>query len=213
MNTSEFKKYIKGDRIIWMVLIALSCLSLLIVYSSTGALAYRQAGGNTTYYIMRQIIYQGLGYAAIIVMLNYIPVKFYNKIANFGLLVAIAFVMLGLVIGRSGEGTGRTLPLGFISFQPAELAKVALVIWVARMLANNQKDDAQLRNSFFKIITGVGILCALISLANFSSAVLLMGTAMIMMFVGRIPIKYLGLVFFSRNRIGPFNLLCSSSSS
>lgn len=197
MNTSEFKKYIKGDRIIWMVLIALSCLSLLIVYSSTGALAYRQAGGNTTYYIMRQIIYQGLGYAAIIVMLNYIPVKFYNKIANFGLLVAIAFVMLGLVIGRSGEGTGRTLPLGFISFQPAELAKVALVIWVARMLANNQKDDAQLRNSFFKIITGVGILCALISLANFSSAVLLMGTAMIMMFVGRIPIKYLGLVFLA----------------
>jgi cell division protein FtsW len=197
MNTIEYKKYIKGDRIIWMVLVALSCLSLLIVYSSTGALAYRQAGGNTTYYIMRQLIYQGVGYTSVIVMLNYVPVKFYNKIANFGLLVAIAFVTLGLVIGRSGEGTGRTLPLGFISFQPAELAKVALVIWVARMLANNQRDHAQLRAAFTKIIVGVGILCALMSFANFSSAVLLMGTAFIMMFVGRVPLKYLGLVFFA----------------
>lgn len=195
MDTGEFKKYIKGDRIIWMVLVALSCLSLLIVYSSTGALAYRQAGGNTTYYIIRQLIYQGIGYTAIIIMLNYVPVKFYNKIANFSLLVALAFVVLGLAIGRSGESTGRTLPLGFISFQPAELAKVALVMWVARMLAKNQKDSAQLRIAFIKIITGVGILCLLISMANFSSAVLLMGTTLIMMFVGRIPLKYIGLVF------------------
>ncbi len=195
MDTGELKKYIKGDRIIWMVLVGLSCLSLLIVYSSTGALAYRQAGGNTTYYIMRQLIYQGIGYAAIIVMLNYIPVKFYNKIANFALLVAIVFVLLGLAIGRSGESTGRTLPLGFISFQPAELAKVALVMWVARMLAKNQKDKGQLRIAFIKIMTGVGILCLLISMANFSSAVLLMGTTLIMMFVGRIPVKYIGLVF------------------
>ena len=195
MDTGEFKKYIKGDRIIWMVLVALSCLSLLIVYSSTGALAYRQAGGNTTHYIMRQLIYQGIGYAAIIIMLNYIPVKFYNKIANFGLIVAIAFVVLGLAIGRGGESTGRTLPLGFISFQPAELAKVAMIIWIARMLAKNQKDDNELRAAFIKIMIGVGTLCLLISLANFSSAVLLMGTAMIMMFVGRISWKYLALVF------------------
>ncbi len=197
MDAAEYKNYIKGDRIIWMVLIALSCLSLLIVYSSTGALAYRQAGGNTTYYILRQLIYQGLGYTAVIIMLNYVPVKFYNKIANFALLVAIAFVVLGLVIGRSGEGTGRTLPLGFISFQPAELAKVALVMWVARMLANNQGDSTQLRIAFIKIIIGVGILCLLISFANFSSAVLLMGTAVIMMFIGRVPLKYLGLVFLA----------------
>ena len=197
MNIGEFKEYIKGDRIIWMILVTLSCLSLLIIYSSTGALAYRQAGGNTTYYIMHQVFYQGLGYGAIIIMLKYIPVKSYNQIANFALLVAIGAVMLGLVVGRSGEGTGRTIPLGIISFQPAELAKVALVIWVARMLANNQKDDAQLRIAFIKIIIGVGILCALISMANFSSALLLMGTALIMMFVGRIPLKYLGLVFLA----------------
>ena len=103
MDTGELKKYIKGDRIIWMVLVGLSCLSLLIVYSSTGALAYRQQGGNTTHYILRQLIYQGIGYAAIITMLKYIPVKFYNMIANPILLLAIIFVLLG-TCHRGGQG-------------------------------------------------------------------------------------------------------------
>ena len=192
MDTGELKKYIKGDRIIWAVLVALTCISLLIVYSSTGALAYRQAEGNTTHYILRQLIFQGVGYGAIIIMLNYIPVKLYNKLANAGYVVAIAFVLLGLAFGRGGEGTGRTLPLGFISFQPAEIAKVALILWVARLLANNQKDSRLLRIAYIKIIIGLGIICLLISMANFSSAVLLFSTALIMMFVGRIPLKYLG---------------------
>jgi len=191
MDTGEFKKYIKGDRIIWAVLVALTCISLLIVYSSTGALAYRQAEGNTTYYIFRQLIFQGIGYGAIIIMLNYIPVKLYNKFANAGFVIAIGFVMLGLVFGRGGEATGRTIPLGFISFQPAEIAKVAIILWVARLLANNQKDSRLLRIAYFKIIIGIGIICLMISMANFSSAVLLFTTALIMMFVGRIPLKYL----------------------
>jgi len=192
MDTGELKKYIKGDRIIWAVLVALTCISLLIVYSSTGALAYRQAEGNTTHYILRQLIFQGVGYGAIILMLNYIPVKLYNKFANAAYVIAIAFVLLGLVFGRGGESTGRTLPLGFISFQPAEIAKVAIILWVARLLANNQKDPRLLRIAFVKIIIGIGIICLLISMANFSSAVLLFSTALIMMFVGRIPLKYLG---------------------
>lgn len=197
MDTGELKKYIKGDRIIWAVLVALTCISLLIVYSSTGALAYRQAEGNTTHYILRQLIFQGIGYGAIIIMLNYIPVKLYNKLANAGYVVAIAFVLLGLAFGRGGEGTGRTLPLGFISFQPAEIAKVALILWVARLLANNQKDSRLLRLAFVKIIIGIGIICLLISMANFSSAVLLFSTALIMMFVGRIPVKYLALTMLA----------------
>lgn len=197
MNTAELKKYIKGDRIIWAVLVALTCISLLIVYSSTGALAYRQADGNTTHYILRQLIFQGAGYGAIIIMLNYIPVKLYNRFANAAYLVAIVFVLLGLAFGRGGEGTGRTLPLGFISFQPAEIAKVALILWVARLLANNQKDTRLLRIAFVKIIVGVGILCVLIFMANFSSAVLLFCTAVIMMFVGRIPWKLLGMFMLS----------------
>jgi len=197
MDTGELKKYFKGDRIIWAVLIALSCVSLLIVYSSTGALAYRKADGNTTYYILRQLLFQGAGYCAIIAMLNYFPVKLYNKLANGAFILAIIVVCLGLVFGRGGESTGRTLPLGFASFQPAEVAKVAILLWVARLMANNQKDPRLLRIATIKILIGIGILCFLIMIANFSSAVLIFGTVLIMMFVGRVNWKFLGLVLFA----------------
>jgi cell division protein FtsW len=197
MDTGEIRKYFKGDRIIWAVLVALTCLSLLIVYSSTGALAYRQAGGNTARYLLRQFLFQGAGYGAIIIMLNFIEVKTYNKWANGAYIVAIVFVCLGLFFGRAGEGTGRTLSMGFVSFQPAEIAKVAIILWVARLLANNQKDPRLLKIAFYKIIIGIGIICLLIMIANFSSAVLLFGTTMVMMFVGRVHLRFLGLVFLA----------------
>ena len=197
MNTGELKQYFKGDKVIWVILVMLTCISLLVVYSSTGALAYRQEGGNTSHYIFRQLFYQLIGYGVILIMLNHIPVKFYNMIANAALLIAIAGVCLGLVFGRGGEATGRTIHFGILSFQPAEIAKVAVVLWVARLLANNQKDPRLLRIAFFKIMMGVGVLCALIMMANFSSAALLFLTALIMMFVGRVPLKYLGLTMLA----------------
>jgi len=191
MDTGELKKYIKGDKIIWVVLVALTCLSLLVVYSSTGALAYRQEGGNTLHYILRQLMFQGFGYGAVIIMLNNISVGLYNKYANGAFFFAMLVVVAGLLFGRGGEGTGRTLPLGFASFQPAELAKVAVIVWVARLLANGQKDPRLLNISALKIIMGIGLLCALISMANFSSAVLLFTTTFIMMFVGRVHWRFL----------------------
>ncbi len=191
MDTGELKKYIKGDKIIWAVLIALSCISLLVVYSSTGALAYRQEGGNTSHYILRQLMFQIAGYGAILIMLNYLPVRLYNRIANGTFFFAIIVVFAGLLIGRGGEATGRTLSIGPVSFQPAEFAKVAIILWVARLLANSQKDERLLNISALKIILGTGIICALISMANFSSAVLLFGTTLVMMFVGRVHWKFL----------------------
>jgi len=195
MDTAELRRYIKGDKIIWAVLVALTCISLLVVYSSTGALAYRQEGGNTSHYILRQLMFQIAGYGAIIMMLNYVPVRLYNRLANGAFIFAILVVFAGLLFGRGGEGTGRTLPLGFASFQPAEVAKVAIILWVARLLANSQKDPRLLNISALKIIFGISILCLLISMANFSSAVLLFGTTIIMMYVGRVQWKFLAFLF------------------
>ena len=192
MNTADLKQYIKGDRIIWIVIVFLTCASLLIVYSSTGALAYRKAGGNTSYYILKQLFFQGIGYAIIIAMINFIPTKNYNKFANLAFLFAIGAVCLGLVFGRGGEATGRTIPLGPLSFQPAEFAKVALILWVARLLANSQKDPRLLQIASTKIFVGVGAICLLIAYANVSSAALLFGTALIMMIIGRVSWKFLG---------------------
>jgi cell division protein FtsW len=194
IDTGNLKQYFKGDRIIWIWLAVMTCFSLVIVYSSTGALAYRQMGGNTAYYILRQSLFQGIGYFAILLMLNVIPFSWFNKYANFLYLCSFVLVGLGLIFGRMGEGTGRTLPLGIASFQPAEAVKVVIILWVARLLAKTQKDPRLLRIAFYKIMTGVGLLCSLIMLANFSSAALIFGTTVVMMYVGRVSRKYLGSV-------------------
>lgn len=188
MKFSEYINRLKGDKKIWIVIFVMSFISLLVVYSSTGALAFRRTNGNTSYYILRQVIFQLVGFMFILLMLKLVAVKTYNKYANAVLIGAIGFVLLGILIGR---GSGRTIPLGFTSFQPAELAKVAVIMWVARILSNmGESRDAKLA-AFVKIMGGISLLVILLTKVNFSSAVLVMATAFIMMFVGQMPKRYL----------------------
>jgi cell division protein FtsW len=189
MKFSEYINRLKGDRKIWMVIFLLSFISILIVYSSTGALAFRRSNGNTTYYILRQVIVQLMGFLVILLMLKNFSVKFYNKRANVALVLAMGCIVVGILIGR---GSGRTIPLGFFSFQPAELAKVAIIMWVARILSTMKETDESKRTSFLKILGGLAILGVLLLKVNFSSAVLICSTAFIMMFVAQIPLRYLG---------------------
>ena len=192
------RNLIRGDKIIWIVLLLLSLLSLLIVYSATGALAFRQAGGNTFHFLVRQIVFLGLGFVIIVGMVNIVPVRLYSVISRVLVIVSTGLLMLALGLkfaGMAGDSTGRTLNLGFLSFQPAELAKLALVIYTAKILGIEQNSTEGLKNAFWKIIIVAGIICALISLSNFSTAALLFGTVISMMFVGRIPIRYLLMIF------------------
>ncbi len=189
-------KLFKGDRVIWIVLMLLSLLSLLIVYSSTGALAYRVASGNTFYYLIRQIFFLGAGIGIIILMVNVLPVKLYSIIANYLLYVSVVLLALTVVLKFAGiiGGSGRTLNLGFISFQPAELAKISLILYSAKILGKRQKTKEDLITAFKKIMFFTVIVCGLIFISDFSTSALLFAAVMTMMFVGRIPMKYLLLV-------------------
>ncbi len=189
-------KIFKGDRVIWIVLMLLSLLSLLIVYSSTGALAYRVASGNTLRFLIRQIFFLGVGFGIILFMVNVLPVKIYSIAANYLLYISIGLLAFAVALKFGGmvRGSGRTLNLGFISFQPAELAKISLILYSAKILGKKQKTKKDLYVAFKKIILFTGIVCSLIFISDFSTSALLFATIMTMMFVGRIPIKYLLLV-------------------
>lgn len=189
-------KIFKGDRVIWIVLMLLSLLSLLIVYSSTGALAYRVASGNTLYYLIRQVFFLAMGFGIILLMVNVFPVKLYSILANYLLYASIGLLALAVAMRFAGMlgGSGRTLNLGIISFQPAELAKISLILYSAKVLGRKQKTKQDLKVAFKKIIFFTIIICGMIFLSDFSTSALLFATIMTMMFVGRIPLKYLLLV-------------------
>ena len=183
---------LKGDRGIWMVLIILSLFSLLIVYSSTGSLAYRQMGGNTFFYLFKQFVMILLGFGVITLVVNFISVKYMSIFSPILLFISFIFIVIALVLKVGTEATGRTFSLGPISFQPAELAKISLVLFVSRLLANNQNQESKpSRKTFFWILGISGVICFTISLANFSTAALLFVTIMVLMFVGRVPLKFL----------------------
>ena len=101
-------------------------------------------------------------------------VKMYFSIfSSLSLLFSFGLLLLALVL-RVGEGTGRTLGIGFISFQPAELVKISLVLFVSRLLANNQDaENPPSAKKFISILAVSGVVCLGISLSNFSTAALL----------------------------------------
>jgi cell division protein FtsW len=189
------EKIFKGDRIIWVVMIFLSLASMLIVYSATGRLAYKEAGGQTTYYLIRQLTFILLGFGVMAFLVNVIPVKFYSWIAPIMLMLTI-FSLLAAVIQFKldpSKSTPRSLDLGFLSFQPAELAKISLVMFVAKILAKRQKTEEDLKKAFYWIMGATGVVCGIIFYGNISTSALIFGSIMMLMLIGRIPLKYLAM--------------------
>lgn len=186
-------KIFRGDRVIWIVLLLLSLLSLLIVYSSTGALAYRVASGNTLKYLIRQIGFIGGGIFLIVIMVNWIPVKFYSVVSNLLLYASIGLLVFAIAMRGTSfvSSSARTINILGLSFQPAELAKIALILYTAKILGKKQKTKRDLWEAFRQIMFFTGIICTLIFISDFSTSVLIFATIMTMMFVGRIPLKYL----------------------
>lgn len=187
------EKIFKGDRIIWVVLIFLSLASMLIVYSATGRLAYKEAGGHTTYYLVRQLVFILLGFGVMAFLVNVIPVKFYSWIAPLMLMVTILSLLAAVIQFKldPSKPTPRSLDLGFFSFQPAELAKISLVMFVAKVLAKRQKTEEGLKKAFYWVIGATTIVCGIIFYGNISTSALIFGSIMVLIFIARVPLKYL----------------------
>jgi len=182
---------IKGDKIIWLVVIILSVLSLLAVYSSTGTLAYKYQGGNTEYYMIKHLIILVFG-LFIMYFTHLIKYKYYGRIFQVALWIVIPLLALTLLIGLDLNDAKRVLPLPFgLTFQTSDLAKLALIIYLARMLTIRQEQIKDFRHAFLPIIFPVLLTCFLIFPANFSTAAILFTTSLVLMFIGRVSLKHI----------------------
>jgi cell division protein FtsW len=188
------KLKIRGDRVIWMVILILSVVSILAVYSSTGTLAYKVRGGNTGYYLIKQVILLMVG-VFIIIFAHQIPYKYYSRLSQIFLFIAIPLLLLTLATGASINEARRwlTLPGTGFTIQPSDFAKLAVIMYVARILSLRQEKIGEFKGAFLVIIIPVILACLLILPANLSTAAILFVTCMSLMFVGRIPFKYLAL--------------------
>lgn len=180
---------IKGDKVIWVVIITLSIISMMAVYSSTGALAYRKQAGNTEYYLIRHfaIMVFGISFTYVCHLLKY---TFYAKFAKLLMILSIPMLLYTLTSGSEINEASRwmVIPIINISFQTSDFAKLATVIFLAFYLTKNQETITDFKTGFIKVFYWIIPVIALILPANFSTAALLGVTCMVMLFVGRAKI-------------------------
>lgn len=196
---NKFKTWIdenfKGDPIIWGIVILLSLFSILVVYSATGSLAYKYTGGNTELYLFRHSLLIFISFF-VMWMAHKVPYRKYAMYARLAVFLSIPLLFITLRSGSTINDANRwlTIPVINQAFQTSDLAKLALITALAAMLAKRQSDIKAFKGTFLPIILSIGAICGLIAFANMSTAILLLMTCLLIMFIGRVPVKYLASV-------------------
>lgn len=188
-------KKTKGDAVIWAVVILLSIFGLLAVYSSTGTLAYKKQGGNTEFYLFKHLSF--LTFGLILMYLSHlVNFKYYSRISQILLILSFVLLPYTLFFGTDINDARRwiTLPVIGFTFQTSDLAKLALIMYVARFLSKRQDEIKDFKKSFLPVTITIALICALIMPANLSTALVLFATCLLLMFIGRIAFKHILLV-------------------
>jgi cell division protein FtsW len=188
-------KWTKGDAVIWAVVILLSIFGVLAVYSSTGTLAYQKHGGNTEFFLFKHLAFLLFG-LTLLYMSHLINYKYYSRISQILLIVSFILLPYTLFFGTEINSARRwiTLPVIGFTFQTSDLAKLALIMYIARFLSRRQDDIKDFKKSFLPLTITIATICALIMPANLSTALVLFATCLLLMFIGRIAFKHILMV-------------------
>jgi len=183
--------YAKGDRTIWIVVLLLSLLSILAVYTSTGTLAYSKQGGDTEHYLIKHttLVLTGLALMYVTHLAHY---RIFSRIGHLAIWIAAPLLVATLMSGEINDASRwLTVPVINASFQTSDLAKLALIIYLARSLSRKQEQIKDFKQAFVPLMIPIFITCGLILPANFSTAALLFATSMVLLFIGRVNVKYI----------------------
>ena len=189
-------KYFEGDKTIWLIILVLTVVSLLAVYSATGTLAYKYHHGDTSHYLFRHSTLLLVGFVVLFAVhkVNYI---WYKRISKVLIWITLPLLLFTLKGGASLNEASRwiVLPGTGLSFQTSDLAKFSLIIFIARHLTDNQDNIKDFKTGFRPIFLWIIAIVVLIFPANFSTAAMLFLISMTMLFVGRVRTLYIGGVF------------------
>lgn len=170
---------LEGDRTIWGVVFALSLFSVLVVYSTAG-----------WHFLFNHIIKLLLGLFAMYVV-HKIKFKYFSKLGQIGFLFSLVLLVLVLLIGVSVNGASRWLQIAGQQFQPSDVAKLAILIYMARQISKQRDYLDNLKDLVWYVLGPLLLVCALILPNNFSTAALVFINGLALMFVGKIRIKFI----------------------
>jgi cell division protein FtsW len=183
-----------GDRQIWAIMFLLTMASLVVVYSSTGTLAYKLSK-STESYLFKQAVFILLG-ILVIYFAHLVNYTIYSRVAVVLYLLSIPLLVYTLFFGTSINEASRwiKLPIINLTFQTSDMAKLALFMYLSRQLSRKQDVIGDFRKGFLPLMVPVAVICLLIAPANLSTALLTGGISMLLMFIGRVRFKHIAVV-------------------
>jgi cell division protein FtsW len=194
--TSEgLRQKTQGDKAIWAIVVILSLASLLVVYSATNSLAYKMYKGNTWIYLFKQIVFAILG-IAIIYFAHRVNYTIYSRISTILFFISIPLLIYTLKFGTNLNDANRwiRLPVINVTFQTSDLAKLALFMYLSRLLSKKQEVIKDFKKGFLPLMFPIVAICGLIAPANLSTALLTGATSMLLLFIGRASFRHIMLV-------------------
>ncbi|MBK9935718.1 MAG: FtsW/RodA/SpoVE family cell cycle protein [Cytophagaceae bacterium] len=189
MTSFKLKRHLHGDRQIWFILVLLSVISILVVYSSVSALAYRKTDGNTEFFLLKHSFFLGLG-----LFVTYVIHRFdftqYSGLATIFLWITPFLIIYTLLFGVSVGGARRWVSILGLSFQTSDFVRLVLITNLSAMLARRQHVEYKASDLWY-MITWIGLTVGLLSISSFSTSVILGITCFLIMWIGRVPKRFL----------------------
>ncbi|GGH79628.1 cell division protein FtsW [Filimonas zeae] len=185
----------KGDKFIWGIVILLAMISLLVVYSATGSLAYKMYKGNTEVYLFKQLSFIILG-LLVIYFLHRVNYTVYSRVAMLLFAISIPLLAYTLFFGTKINDGSRwiRLPVINMTIQTSDLAKLALFMYLSRQLSRKQEVIKDFKKGFLPLLAPIALTCMLIMPANLSNALLTGAISLLLLFIGRVSVKHILLV-------------------
>jgi cell division protein FtsW len=201
MKMKKLISNLKGDKGIWSFVALLALLSFMPVFSASSNLAYIGKGdGNTLGYLVKHIVHIAIGFT-IIFMVHKVPYHYFKAIARGSLYfvwLLLAFTLFkGTVIAGANASRWIQIPFIGVTFQPSTLASMVLFIFVARFLSKKRKEALTFKASVWELWVPVFMTLIFILPANFSTTALIFSMVLMLVFIGKYPLKYMGIVIGS----------------
>ena len=189
MNKKTLSNIFKGDKVIWMIFFFLCIISVVEVFSASSGLTYKS--GSYMSPLVKHLGILLMGIFCMVITLN-IKCKYFKILTPFMLIISFVTLIWVFIAGQSTNGAQRWVSLIGIQFQPSEIAKGTLVLATAQILSALQTDHGADKNAFKFILIVCAFIVPLIGLENLSTAALLCLVILLMMVIGRVPMRQLG---------------------
>jgi cell division protein FtsW len=194
LNKENLLKRTSGDKYIWGIVLVLALISILVVYSATGSLAYKMNKGNNEVYLFKQLSFTVIG-LMVMYFLHRINYTLFSRIATILFVISIPLLIYTLVFGaKINEGSRWIkLPVINMTIQTSDIAKLALFMYISKIMSKKQEVIKDFKKGFLPIVIPVALICLLIMPANLSTALLTGATSLLLMFIGRVSLKHIAL--------------------